>query len=100
MINDQRFVTIADFTDLLTAEFYQSLLEEHGVQAFVPSANAASLRPSLPAALFGLRARISLKVPAHDAERALNILQDFDERAEHTDEREHGDAEPGPVRDD
>ena len=79
MLDEQRFVTIADFTELLTAEFYQSLLEENGVQAFVPTANTAATRLPFAARLFGMETRIALKVPAYQVELALDVLRVFDE---------------------
>lgn len=77
---DARFEAIAEFSDLTAAESYKSLLEENGIQAFVPGAGTHSLQvPGLSQA-FGLSRQILLCVPNHEAERARRMLDEFAQR--------------------
>jgi hypothetical protein len=69
-------VTMASFPDLTTAQFFQSLLEENGISAFLPEENILFQDPRLIAGFGGVR----LQVPERDAERASKILQEMEDR--------------------
>lgn len=91
---DARFAGIAEFSELITAEFYQSLLLENGIQAFVHGADAHALQvPGLSRA-FGLSRGIRLCVPTELAEEARCVLEEFDQRPSADAGVEDEDAEP------
>jgi predicted RNA-binding Zn-ribbon protein involved in translation (DUF1610 family) len=63
---------IREFPDLATAELARSVLEAHGIQAWVPDSNLASLDWRMGTALGGVR----LQVAAERADEALALLED------------------------
>ena len=75
------FVTVARFRDLTDAKFYESLLRENGIQAFIPEEYTAATRYPWFWFLF-VTSQIRLQVPLGQRERALDILREAAERAE------------------
>ena len=77
------FVTIARFRDVTDAKFYESLLRENGIQAFIPEEYTAATRYPSFWFLF-VTSQIRLQVPFGEQERALDVLREAAERAEDT----------------
>jgi len=75
------FVTIARFRDVTDAKFYEGLLREDGIQAFIPEEYTAATRFPSFWFLF-VTAQIRLQVPFGEQERALGVLREAAERAE------------------
>lgn len=74
--DDARLVTIASFRDLFSAQFHKGLLEENGVDAFLPEENTKAT-----GGLWALGAQpVRLQVPACQLERAKALLQEAAER--------------------
>jgi hypothetical protein len=70
---DTSMATVAVFKDLTSACFYQSLLEENGLDPFLPDEYKLAIRdPALMVAVGAIR----LQVPADQAAEAVTILQD------------------------
>ena len=90
---ETRFEAIAEFSDLSTAELYQSLLIESGIQAFVQGADAHALQLSRLSEAFGLSRGIRLCVPGELAEEARRVMDEFDERASNDADEEDGVAD-------
>jgi hypothetical protein len=73
---DTSMATVAVFRDLTSACFYQSLLEENGLDAFLPDEYKLATRdPGLMVAVGAIR----LQVPADQAAEAVAILQNAGE---------------------
>jgi len=72
----ENLVTLASYPDVTTAQFFQGLLEENGISAFLPDENILFQDQGLIACFGGVR----LQVPEPDAERASKILQEMEDR--------------------
>jgi len=70
-------MTIGTFPDLMSAQFYLSLLEENGIKAFVPE-ECTAIVAGVPM-MYGV-AEIRLQVDKKDAEAALDILAGMEDR--------------------
>ena len=80
---ESAFVTLARFRSLLPAQYYQSLLEENGIRAFLPEEQTVGL--CSPGFWFiQLQTRIRLLVPCSERERALAVLREAVEYARAT----------------
>ncbi len=73
----EELVTVAAYPDLTTAQFFQSLLEENGIDTFIPSENAIGTRYP---AVWLTTPGVSLQVSSGDAERACELLEEMAER--------------------
>ena len=87
------FTTVAVFRDPVSAEFYQNVLTEDGIQAFLPEINSAFIWPMLTWS----QARIRLQVPTEDAERARTLLQEAARRCADSDKTQLVPSDQGPL---
>jgi hypothetical protein len=90
------FETVATFRNLTTAQFYQSLLEENGIAAFLPEENTVATRA--PDFWFiNLQANIRLQVPHDEKETALAVLHDVAAYGHEVEAMSEGEEVPAEV---
>jgi len=89
---ESAFVTLARFRNLLPAQYYKILLQENGVNAFLPEEHTVGLC-SPDFWFIQLNARLRLQVPNEEAERAAGILREAAECARTTEEFPLGEYE-------
>jgi hypothetical protein len=81
------FVTLATFQDVGSAQFYQEILSQNGIESFLPDENAAALLfPPMTYSMGGVR----LEVAETDLERASEILKSAMEATEGPGEEQEG----------
>ena len=72
---DSVFVTLVRFRSLLTAQYYQSLLQANGISAFLSDEYTAGLcSPNFW--FISLEKQLRLLVPRTERQQALNVLQE------------------------
>lgn len=85
----EEIVTVATYPNLMSAQFFQTLLQENGIQAFLPDEFSAGTQ--LPAIVFTMQ-EIRLQVPNSQAAEARRILREMAERNENDEDVEECDG--------